>query len=138
MKVGTSAGSSDPARVSQKKAITRNAMKYAAASSPTPNARALNTTFAAPAIFTSPVQNPMITIWNRTRLETARPLPENDERDIGKLSLSDARLRLDPCQTQQLRMRVAIVHYWLLGMRGGEKVLEALCRLAPEADIFTL
>jgi glycosyltransferase involved in cell wall biosynthesis len=35
-------------------------------------------------------------------------------------------------------MRVAIVHYWLLGMRGGERVVEALCRLAPEADIFTL
>lgn len=35
-------------------------------------------------------------------------------------------------------MRVAIVHYWLLNMRGGEKVLEALCRLLPEADLFTL
>ncbi len=35
-------------------------------------------------------------------------------------------------------MRCAIVHYWLLGMRGGEKVLEALCRLFPEAEIFTL
>src|SRR5271155_5693974 len=35
-------------------------------------------------------------------------------------------------------MRVAIVHYWLLNMRGGEKVLEALCRLLPDADIFTL
>jgi glycosyltransferase involved in cell wall biosynthesis len=35
-------------------------------------------------------------------------------------------------------MRVALVHYWLLGMRGGEKVLEALCRLFPQADIFTL
>ena len=35
-------------------------------------------------------------------------------------------------------MRVAIVHYWLLNMRGGEKVVEALCRLLPEADIFTL
>jgi glycosyltransferase involved in cell wall biosynthesis len=35
-------------------------------------------------------------------------------------------------------MRVAIIHYWLLGMRGGEKVLEALCRLLPGADIFTL
>jgi glycosyltransferase involved in cell wall biosynthesis len=33
--------------------------------------------------------------------------------------------------------RVAIVHYWLIGMRGGEKVLEALCRLFPQADIFT-
>lgn len=35
-------------------------------------------------------------------------------------------------------MKVALVHYWLVGMRGGEKVLEALCRLFPEADIFTL
>lgn len=35
-------------------------------------------------------------------------------------------------------MRVALVHYWLLGMRGGEKVLEAICRLLPDADIFTL
>ena len=35
-------------------------------------------------------------------------------------------------------MRAAIVHYWLLNMRGGEKVVEALCRLLPEADIFTL
>jgi len=35
-------------------------------------------------------------------------------------------------------MRVALVHYWLLGSRGGEKVLEAICRIFPEADIFTL
>jgi glycosyltransferase involved in cell wall biosynthesis len=35
-------------------------------------------------------------------------------------------------------MRAAIVHYWLLNMRGGEKVVEALCRLLPDADIFTL
>jgi glycosyltransferase involved in cell wall biosynthesis len=35
-------------------------------------------------------------------------------------------------------MRVALVHYWLLGMRGGEKVLEAFCRIFPDADIFTL
>ena len=35
-------------------------------------------------------------------------------------------------------MRAAIVHYWLLNMRGGEKVVEALCSLLPEADIFTL
>ena len=33
--------------------------------------------------------------------------------------------------------KVAIVHYWLNGMRGGEKVLESLCRLYPEADIYT-
>jgi glycosyltransferase involved in cell wall biosynthesis len=40
--------------------------------------------------------------------------------------------------TEFPRARTAIVHYWLLGMRGGEKVLEALCRLLPDADIFTL
>lgn len=35
-------------------------------------------------------------------------------------------------------MRCAIVHYWLLGMRGGEKVVEELCRILPKPDIFTL
>ena len=35
-------------------------------------------------------------------------------------------------------MRSAIVHYWLLNRRGGEKVLDALCSLLPDADIFTL
>ena len=34
-------------------------------------------------------------------------------------------------------MKVAIVHYWLVKMRGGEKVVEALCELFPEAEIFT-
>lgn len=34
-------------------------------------------------------------------------------------------------------MKIAIIHYWLVGMRGGEKVLESLCRMFPEADIFT-
>ncbi len=35
-------------------------------------------------------------------------------------------------------MRVAIVHDWLTGMRGGEKCLEVFCEIYPEADIFTL
>src|SRR5271165_1692989 len=35
-------------------------------------------------------------------------------------------------------MRAAIVHYWLQNMRGGERVVEALCRLLPGADLFTL
>jgi glycosyltransferase involved in cell wall biosynthesis len=34
-------------------------------------------------------------------------------------------------------MKVAIVHYWLVGMRGGEKVVEAFCEMFPQADIFT-
>jgi glycosyltransferase involved in cell wall biosynthesis len=35
-------------------------------------------------------------------------------------------------------MRTALIHYWLLNMRGGEKVVEALCRMLPDADLFTL
>lgn len=35
-------------------------------------------------------------------------------------------------------LRVAIVHYWLVSMRGGEKVVEAFSDLYPDADIFTL
>ena len=34
-------------------------------------------------------------------------------------------------------MKVAIVHYWLVNMRGGEKVLEALLEMFPRADIYT-
>lgn len=34
-------------------------------------------------------------------------------------------------------MKVAIIHYWLVGMRGGEKVIDALCEMYPQADIFT-
>jgi glycosyltransferase involved in cell wall biosynthesis len=35
-------------------------------------------------------------------------------------------------------MRVALVHDWLTGMRGGEKVLEEIAALLPDADLFTL
>ena len=35
-------------------------------------------------------------------------------------------------------MRVALVHDWLTGMRGGEKVLDAICELFPEAPLYTL
>lgn len=35
------------------------------------------------------------------------------------------------------KLRVALVHYWLVNMRGGEKVIESLCRIFPDADIFT-
>lgn len=35
-------------------------------------------------------------------------------------------------------MRVAIVHYWLVGEGGGEKVVKELCSLFPGADVFCL
>jgi glycosyltransferase involved in cell wall biosynthesis len=34
--------------------------------------------------------------------------------------------------------RVALVHDWLTGMRGGERVLERVARLFPDADLHTL
>ena len=36
------------------------------------------------------------------------------------------------------QVRVALVHDWLTGMRGGERVLEELCELFPDATLFTL
>ena len=33
---------------------------------------------------------------------------------------------------------MALVHDWLTGMRGGEKCLEVLCEIFPNADLFTL
>lgn len=35
-------------------------------------------------------------------------------------------------------MRVALVHDWLVTYRGGEKVLEAIAELFPQADLYTL
>ncbi|MCX8035963.1 MAG: glycosyltransferase [Candidatus Sumerlaeia bacterium] len=35
-------------------------------------------------------------------------------------------------------MNVALIHDWLNGMRGGEKVLEVLCDLFPDAGLYTL
>jgi glycosyltransferase involved in cell wall biosynthesis len=35
-------------------------------------------------------------------------------------------------------VKVALVHDWLTGMRGGEKCLEVFCELFPDADLYTL
>lgn len=35
-------------------------------------------------------------------------------------------------------MKIALVHDWLTGMRGGERVLEVLCERFPDAELFTL
>ncbi|NIJ08073.1 glycosyltransferase involved in cell wall biosynthesis [Sphingomonas vulcanisoli] len=34
--------------------------------------------------------------------------------------------------------RVALIHYWLVGEAGGEKVVSEILRLFPQADVFTL
>jgi glycosyltransferase involved in cell wall biosynthesis len=35
-------------------------------------------------------------------------------------------------------LKVAIIHDWLISYRGGEKVLESICELYPDAPIYTL
>ncbi len=35
-------------------------------------------------------------------------------------------------------MKVAVVHYWFISRRGGEKVVESILKLYPNADIYTL
>jgi glycosyltransferase involved in cell wall biosynthesis len=45
--------------------------------------------------------------------------------------------RLLPAASRFSQPRVAIVHYWLVSMRGGERVLERLLGLFPGADVFT-
>ena len=43
-----------------------------------------------------------------------------------------------PITTAGTGLRVALVHDYLTGMRGGEKVLEVLCRMFPQAPLYTL
>lgn len=43
-----------------------------------------------------------------------------------------------PSPGPRVPARVALVHDWLTGMRGGEKVLDAICELFPDAPLFTL
>ena len=35
-------------------------------------------------------------------------------------------------------LNVAIIHYWFVTWRGGEKVVESILKLFPKADIYTL
>ena len=36
-----------------------------------------------------------------------------------------------------VQLRTAIIHYWIVAERGGEKVVQALCEMFPDAVIFT-
>src|SRR5436190_12878268 len=76
--------------------------------------------FAAPATFTIAVNSPIrAASANTFRLRSKAIMPLSPDVTLGL-------------------MRVAIVHYWLVGMRGAEHVIESFLRLLPQADIFTL
>jgi glycosyltransferase involved in cell wall biosynthesis len=49
------------------------------------------------------------------------------------ISVNDGEVRIDLA-----KFRVAIVHYWFVGRAGGEKVVEALAEVFPQADLFAL
>ena len=57
-----------------------------------------------------------------------------NENKVSELSTPE----LGQALTRLRSLKIALVHYWLLQMRGGEKVLEALCELFPSADVYTL
>src|SRR5712691_11145988 len=52
------------------------------------------------------------------------------------LSAPGGLIRLPPAPGKV--KKVALVHDWLTGMRGGERCLEVFCELFPRADLFTL
>src|SRR5206468_6263903 len=57
------------------------------------------------------------------------------------MEASDPRLSAAPGGADASRfsgLRLALVHDWLTGMRGGEKCLEVLCRAFPDATLHTL
>lgn len=43
-----------------------------------------------------------------------------------------------PARAELSGLRVALAHDWLTGMRGGERVLEVLCEMFPDASLHTL
>ena len=53
---------------------------------------------------------------------------------VGSRALSERGLSAAP----RAAPRIALVHDWLTGMRGGERCLEAVCELFPQAPLFTL
>jgi glycosyltransferase involved in cell wall biosynthesis len=46
--------------------------------------------------------------------------------------------RNEPLPDLLSKLRIALVHYWWVNRRGGERVLEVLADMFPQADIFTL
>ena len=48
------------------------------------------------------------------------------------------RIESHPTGEKVVMIKVAIIHDWLFGMRGGEYCLKVICELFPDADIYTL
>jgi len=64
-------------------------------------------------------------------MKSSSPRPPRNVAEVSRAAVALQPVRLTG-------FRVAVVHDWLTGMRGGEKVLEAILSLVPGAEIFTL
>ncbi|MGE3822368.1 MAG: glycosyltransferase [Isosphaeraceae bacterium] len=57
---------------------------------------------------------------------------------VSRFAAAQGHLTLSPPTSAIQGLRVALVHDWLTGMRGGEKCLEVLCLAFPDAELHTL
>ncbi len=73
----------------------------------------------------------------RIHRQTLDGSKENREEALSASERSLDQSRRQP-DLQEKRLKVAIVHDWLNGMRGGEIVFEAILDQYPDADVFTL
>jgi glycosyltransferase involved in cell wall biosynthesis len=73
----------------------------------------------------------------RARVRPATVHARGGEVDNTRHTGTSANMEIPATESAGRSLRVAIVHYWLVNMRGGEKVVEALCELFPQAEIFT-
>jgi hypothetical protein len=64
--------------------------------------------------------------------------PQRPAVGASRLAAAPIEANNQPPAASRQSPNVAIVHDWLTGMRGGEKVLEAICDLYPEASLYTL
>jgi glycosyltransferase involved in cell wall biosynthesis len=62
----------------------------------------------------------------------------SDVEEKGQRRSMNQPARDEPLPDLLSKLRVAIVHYWFVRSRGGERVLEVLADMFPQADIFTL
>src|SRR5688572_12077909 len=71
---------------------------------------------------------------------SARRIPPGNAEVVtrGRSGAASASARVDRSAGGIRLMRVALVHDWLIAMRGGERVLEQLALMLPDAEIFTL
>ena len=63
-----------------------------------------------------------------------------DHREYSQFETELSNLMQNPASVNAdfSKLRVAIVHYWFVGRAGGERVVEALAEIFPQADLFSL